>query len=164
MPYYSPQLLAPNNGCLGCAVKPVSFSWSPFKETTKYKFQLAKDAAMTQIVEEANVPTTAYDYDGVLEYSHNYFWRVMALEPAPSDWSATFSFQTAAAPATSKSVALPKADLRDWYTSPVTAIHNWIATPARPLLPLVYVIIAISIVLFIVWLVVMIAISKLLRR
>ncbi|MBM3118128.1 MAG: hypothetical protein FJ006_01000 [Chloroflexi bacterium] len=98
-PYYGPQLLAPNNGCLGCPVKPASFSWSPFKETTKYKFQLAKDAAMTQIVKEAEVTTTAFEYDGTLDYSSNYFWRIMALEPAPSDWSATFSFQTEAAPA-----------------------------------------------------------------
>jgi hypothetical protein len=97
-PYYGVQLLAPNNGCLGCPIKPASFSWSPFKDTAKYKFVLAKDAAMTQIVKEAEVITTAFEYDGTLEYSSNYFWRVMALEPAPSDWSATFSFQTEAAP------------------------------------------------------------------
>ncbi|UCH50831.1 MAG: fibronectin type III domain-containing protein, partial [Chloroflexota bacterium] len=77
---------------------PVSFSWSPFKETTKYKFALAKDAAMTQIVKEAEVTTTAFEYDGALDYSTNYFWRVMSLEPAPSDWSATFSFQTESLP------------------------------------------------------------------
>jgi hypothetical protein len=97
-PYYGVQLLAPNNGGLGIPVKPVSFSWSPFKETTKYKFVLAKDAAMTQVVKEADVATTAFEYDGALEYSSNYFWRVMSLEPAPSDWSATFSFLTEAAP------------------------------------------------------------------
>jgi hypothetical protein len=98
-PYYGPQLLAPNNGCLGCPIAPASFSWSPFKETTKYKFVLAKNAAMDQIVTEAEVATTAFEYDGTLDYSTNYFWRVMSLEPAPSDWSATFSFQTEAAPA-----------------------------------------------------------------
>jgi hypothetical protein len=97
-PYYGVQLLSPNNGGLGIPVKPVSFSWSPFKETTKYKFVLAKDAAMTQVVKEADVATTAFEYDGTLEYSSNYFWRVMSLEPAPSDWSATFSFLTEAAP------------------------------------------------------------------
>jgi hypothetical protein len=97
-PYYGPQLLAPNNGCLGCPVQPASFSWSPFKETSKYKFVLATDAAMTQVVTEAEVATTAFEYDGALNYSTNYFWRVMALEPAPSDWSATFSFQTESAP------------------------------------------------------------------
>jgi hypothetical protein len=79
-------------------VKSASFAWSPLKDTTKYRFVLAKDAAMTQVVTEAEVTTTAYEYDGQLEYSQSYFWRVMALEPAPSDWSATLSFQTEAAP------------------------------------------------------------------
>jgi hypothetical protein len=97
-PYYGLQLLSPNNGCLACPVSPASFSWSPFKETSKYKFVLASDAAMTQVVTEAEVATTAFEYDGTLDYSTNYFWRVMSIEPAPSDWSATFSFQTEAAP------------------------------------------------------------------
>jgi len=99
-PYLGLQLLAPNNGCLGCPVRPVSFSWSPYKETTKYKFVLAKDSEMTQVVKEAEVTTTAYEYDGTLDYGTNYFWRVMSEEPAPSDWSATFSFQTEPAPVT----------------------------------------------------------------
>jgi hypothetical protein len=90
------QLLAPANGSLGVPVQPVSFSWSPFGDATKYKFVLAKDADMTQVVKEAETTSTAYGYDGKLDYSTNYFWRVMATEPAPSDWSATFSFQTAA--------------------------------------------------------------------
>jgi hypothetical protein len=106
-PYLGLQLLAPNNGCLGCPVSPVSFSWSPFKETTSYKFVLAKDAAMTQIVKEDTVSTTAYEYAGTLDYSTNYFWRVQSLEPAPSDWSATFSFQTEAQPAPAPSTAGP---------------------------------------------------------
>ena len=97
-PYYGPQLLAPNNGCLGCPVSPALFSWSPFKETTKYKFVLATDAAMTQVVTEAEVACTAFEYDGTLTNSTNYFWRVMSLEPGPSDWSTTFSFMTEAAP------------------------------------------------------------------
>jgi hypothetical protein len=96
-------LLSPNNGSLGFPVSPASFSWSPFKGSAKYKFVLASDAAMTAIVAEDAVPTTAYEYTGTLDYSTNYFWRVMALEnekgqQVPSDWSATFSFQTVAAP------------------------------------------------------------------
>jgi len=97
--YYGPTLLSPDNGCLGCAVKPASFSWTPYKETTKYRFVLAKDAAMTQVVVQATVATTAYKCADTLDYGTNYFWRVMALEPVPSDWSATFSFQTESAPA-----------------------------------------------------------------
>jgi hypothetical protein len=96
--YYGPRLLSPNNGCIGCPVEPASFSWSPFKETTKYRFVLAKDAAMTQVIAQATVATTAYEYKSTLDYSTNYFWRVMTLEPSPSDWSATFSFQTEPAP------------------------------------------------------------------
>jgi hypothetical protein len=98
--YYGLKLLAPDNGCMGCPVKPASFSWTPFKETTKYKFVLAKDAAMTQVVTQAEVPTTTFDHACCpLEYSTNYFWRVIAVEPVPSDWSATFSFQTEPKPA-----------------------------------------------------------------
>jgi len=97
--YYGLKLLAPDNGCIACPVSPASFSWSPFKGTTSYKFILAKDAALTDVLAEAETATTAYEYDGTLDYSTNYFWRVMCVEPAPSDWSATFSFQTEAAPA-----------------------------------------------------------------
>ncbi|MCX6007912.1 MAG: hypothetical protein NTZ34_11740, partial [Chloroflexi bacterium] len=51
----------------------------------------------------ATTTTTGYQYDNALDYSANYFWRVKALEVngqnIPSDWSATFSFTTVAAPA-----------------------------------------------------------------
>jgi hypothetical protein len=106
-PYLGLKLLAPNNGCLGCPVQPVSFSWSPFKETTKYKFQLATDSGMTQLVRDVDLPTTAYEYYDTLDYSTNYFWRVQAVEPAPSDWSATFSFQTEAKPVPVETTAGP---------------------------------------------------------
>jgi len=54
---------------------------------------------MTDIVVEAEVLTSAYEYEGTLGYGTNYFWQVTALEPVPSDWSATFSFRTEATPA-----------------------------------------------------------------
>ncbi|MFC2050074.1 hypothetical protein ACFLTN_02720 [Chloroflexota bacterium] len=97
-PSYGPQPMYPNNGCGSCPVKPASFTWSALKDTTKYRFVLAKDAAMTQVVKETETTTTAYEYDGQLEDGQSYFWRVMALEPVPSDWSATFNFRTEAAP------------------------------------------------------------------
>jgi hypothetical protein len=97
-PSYGLQPVYPSNGGKNCPVKSASLAWSPLKDTTNYRFVLAKDAAMTQVVKEAEVTTTAYEYDGELEYGESYFWRVMALEPVPSDWSATFSFQTEAAP------------------------------------------------------------------
>ncbi|UCH51400.1 MAG: hypothetical protein JSV54_01110, partial [Chloroflexota bacterium] len=104
---YGLQPLYPNNSSNSFPVKSASFAWSPYKDTTKYIFVLAEDAAMTQIVAEAEVPTTAYDYDGHLEYGESYFWRVMALEPVPSDWSATFSFHTEAAPPAPPDVTPP---------------------------------------------------------
>jgi len=97
-PSYGLQSLYPSNCRNNCPVKPASFAWSPFKDTTRYRFVLAEDAAMTQVVKDTEVATTAYEYDGKLEYGESYFWRVMTLEPVPSDWSATFSFQTEAAP------------------------------------------------------------------
>jgi hypothetical protein len=95
---YGIQPLQPNNGCSDYPSKSVTFSWSPLENTTKYRFVLAKDAAMTEVVQDALVTTTAYEYDGQLEYSQTYFWRVMAVEPTPSDWSATFTLRTEAAP------------------------------------------------------------------
>jgi len=93
-PYYGPQLLEPINGC-GCACDaPVNFSWSPFKETQKYKFELSENADMSSPVVSVEVPTTAYQYKGTAKCNQTYFWRVMATDPAPSEWSAVFSFKT----------------------------------------------------------------------
>ena len=98
-PYYGPQLLSPDNGC-GCACDaPLCFSWSPFKETTGYKFELSENADMSSPLVTTNVTgATAYQYDGKAKCNTNYFWRVMAIEPAPSEWSAVFSFMTQAEP------------------------------------------------------------------
>jgi hypothetical protein len=111
---YGIQPTYPNNGLNIYLIKPVSFSWSPLNETTKYKFVLAKDAAMTEVVKEAVVTTTAYSYDGELEYGQVYFWRVMALEPTPSDWSATFTFHTAASPPSASALPAPAPQTPVW--------------------------------------------------
>lgn len=113
-------LLSPGSGSRGCPVNKMTFSWSPFVNSAKYKFVLAKDAAMTQVVTEADVAATAYVYEGTLEYGRNYFWRVMAIAPAPSDWSATFSFMTEAEPLPAASTAAkPKVPFWIW---PIIAI------------------------------------------
>jgi len=93
-PYYGPQLLEPINGC-GCACDaPLNFSWSPFKETQKYKFELSENPDMSSPVVSVEVPTTAYQYKGTIKCNQVYFWRVMSTQPAPSEWSAVFSFKT----------------------------------------------------------------------
>ncbi|MDD5398312.1 MAG: hypothetical protein PHU70_04440 [Dehalococcoidia bacterium] len=91
--YYGSQLLAPEDGCECPCNSPVSFSWSPFKETTSYKFELSENYDMSQPLVSASLKTTAYRYDGQLECNKSYYWRVMALEPVAGDWSATFSYQ-----------------------------------------------------------------------
>ena len=126
-PYYGVQLLAPNNGCIGCKVKPASFSWSPWKEATKYQFDLARDPEFKSLVVTATTTTTAYEYDGALDYSTNYFWRVKALEVngqnIPSDWSATFSVQTEAAPeAPAPAPSEPATPLWVWVIIAIGAI------------------------------------------
>ncbi len=96
-PYYGPIPLSPDNGSIDCPVYGIPFLWTPFKEATKYEFALARDSDMTQMVKEIQVTTTSNLYDDTLDYDTNYFWRVMAIEPAPTEWSQTFSFQTEAA-------------------------------------------------------------------
>jgi len=102
-PYYGVQLLAPDNGCMGCKIRPASFSWSPWKEATKYEFVLSEDSEFNQVLKQVSTSSTGYEYDGTLDYDTNYFWRVRATEvngqAIPSDWSATFSFRTEQAPA-----------------------------------------------------------------
>ncbi|MGD0854580.1 MAG: hypothetical protein ABSA18_02090, partial [Dehalococcoidia bacterium] len=126
-PYYGVQLLAPNNGCLGCKVKPAAFSWSPWKEATKYQIDIAKDPEFKQLLVTSTTTTTGYEYNGTLDYSTNYFWRVKALEVngenIPSDWSATFSFQTEGAPAPpTPAPAEPATPLWVWVIIAIGAI------------------------------------------
>jgi len=118
-PYYGPQLLAPDNGC-GCAcAAPVCFSWSPFKETAAYKFELSENADMSSPIVSTEVKgATAYQWTGTPKCNTNYFWRVMATTPAPSEWSATFSFMTQPAP---PAPTTPPAE-----KEPVTPLWVWI--------------------------------------
>ena len=126
-PYLGVQLLSPNNGGIGIATKPTQFSWSPYQDATKYEFDLAKDSEFKQMVTTANTSTTAYSYSGALDYATSYFWRVKALEingqNIPSDWSATFSFQTEGAPPVEKGPAPePATPLWVWVIIAIGAI------------------------------------------
>ncbi len=112
--YYGPELLAPDNGCLGCPVSATSFSWARYNETSKYRFVLARDAAMTQVMVDDQADTSAYEYTGRLRPGTAYYWRVMALEPSPSAWSATFAFQTEGAPAPSVPTKEPGTPVWVW--------------------------------------------------
>lgn len=92
--YYGIQHLSPVNGCSACPVKNMSFSWSGYPNTTKYRFILAKDSYLQNVVVETFTATTSYELKGTLDYDSTYFWQVAAIEPVPSDVSALFTFHT----------------------------------------------------------------------
>jgi hypothetical protein len=93
-PYLGISLLSPVNAC-GCPCdSPVSFTWTPLKDITTYRFELSENADMSSALVSKDTSTTSFKYDGKLKCNTNYFWRVRATEPFPSDWSATFSFLT----------------------------------------------------------------------
>jgi len=107
-PYLGPQLLTPDNGC-GCPCDaPLSFSWSPFQEITEYKFELSENSDMSKPIVSTTVSgVTSYEYEGEVRCNTNYFWRVMAIEPWPSEWSATFTFYTGKQPMAATSEEQP---------------------------------------------------------
>jgi hypothetical protein len=119
--YQGLQLLSPANGMIGLPVKGAAFSWAPLGESTKYKFILAKDGNLTQVVKEAEVTGTAYAYDGTLDYSTPYFWKVQCIDPA-CDASPTFSFQTEAQPAEDKPVEPPPTLFWVWVVIGIGAL------------------------------------------
>jgi len=103
-PDYGIQALAPVNGDTAFSIKGASFSWSGYSGATEYQFQLAEDAAISNILADARVSTTAYSYHTDLGYSKNYYWRVRATKPVESDWSSVFSLMTEKALPQSSSV------------------------------------------------------------
>ena len=114
-PYYGPQLLEPKGGC-GCPCEgPVSFSWTPFKGTTSYKYELSQNADMSSPLVTATVGLTGYEYQGQLECGKSYFWRVRADQPVLSDWSAVFSF-----------TVLPESETKAVDTQQPIQIPRWV--------------------------------------
>ena len=102
-PYYGPLLLTPKGGC-GCSCDgPVSFSWTPVKGATSYKYELSLNPDMSSPLVTTTVSSTAYQYEGQLDCGTSYFWRVRSEQPVLSDWSAVFSFTMLPQEATSSS-------------------------------------------------------------
>ncbi|GAH33580.1 unnamed protein product, partial [marine sediment metagenome] len=78
-----------------------TFSWGAYKNATGYHFQLAKDAAFTDVITDENLGTvTSYQYTGALDNSTTYYWRVKALgADTDTDWSVVAGFTTLDKPA-----------------------------------------------------------------
>jgi hypothetical protein len=90
---YGLQALSPANGATGCPVSP-PFSWSGYQGTTKYRFILARDAQLQNIVVEDFTTTTSYALPVKLNYDTGYFWQASAVEPVPGDAGSVFTFST----------------------------------------------------------------------
>jgi hypothetical protein len=89
-----PIIDSPVAGAKGVSDKP-AFSWIPVTNTTKYQFQLSEGTAFAVPMVDETTMTTAIVINITLEPGKTYFWRVKALEPVESDWSAIGSFTVA---------------------------------------------------------------------
>jgi hypothetical protein len=96
---FGPQLLGPTGGAQNVSQTP-GFAWAPEFSTTKYKFTLATDGALTKTVGGTPVNTTlpSFQVTTPLEYSTTYFWSVQSIEPTIGPISVG-TFTTIAKPA-----------------------------------------------------------------
>jgi len=120
--HLGPTLFKPANGARDISPSP-HFFWSPILSTTKYEFILAKDAALTQIVAKATVPTTAYEYEDKLDWNTVYFWQVRAIEPIPSEPSPIANFMVIAKEASVPPPPSPPSLPIPFWIWAVTAIY-----------------------------------------
>jgi hypothetical protein len=120
-PSYGLQALSPASGALNCPVSPLAFSWSGYQGTTKYRFVLARDAQLQNIVVEGFTPTSAYSLPVKLNYDTTYFWQASAVEPVPGDAGSVFTFTTESAPSSSTR-AEPAADIVPGWAIAVIAV------------------------------------------
>ena len=118
-PYIGAQALKPGHCQSNVSVSAPAFSWTGFKGTTAYRFVLAEDSALMNILAEETVPTTAYQYCGTLDYHTSYFWQVTATRPVPSDPSPVFSFTTEASPVPSPGAPLPSYEFLRWLQASI---------------------------------------------
>ena len=106
-PHLGAQALKPAHCASNTPVSFTAFSWTPFKDSTEYKFVLAEDSVLANIIVQESLPTTAYKYNGRLDYDTCYFWQVTATKPVPGEPSPVFSFTTVARPSPAPSPPLP---------------------------------------------------------
>ncbi len=92
-------LLAPAAGETVSSLAP-TFTWEAAPRATHYHLQIARDAAFTQLVFEAEyVPEHQYTLSSALSALQTYYWRVRAHNGCgTSEFSATSTFQTPAWP------------------------------------------------------------------
>jgi len=93
-------LISPENGATGVAVKDIPFSWSEVASATEYDWMLSANSDLsTPISTLEGLTNTAGTYSGTaLDYETPYFWQVTALKDgSPISTSEVGTFTTAEA-------------------------------------------------------------------
>ena len=97
----APAGLSPSSGATGVSLKP-AFTWNSVARATSYEFILARDSEYTNVVVAMTgddaLPTTSWGYDGDMDYSTTYFWKVRAISDTSYGGWVTGVFTTEAAP------------------------------------------------------------------
>ncbi|MCA9971977.1 MAG: immune inhibitor A [Anaerolineales bacterium] len=89
-----PIQLTPINGAVGAGTQP-AFTWTTDASADDYTFELATDAAFTNIVVSAGGLTTgAYNLAAPLAHGTTYYWRVTGSNGCGAGVSPVFSFTT----------------------------------------------------------------------
>jgi hypothetical protein len=141
-------LVAPEPGTTGVAIKNVGFSWDISAEADAFDWVLDDNADLSSPVESnTELTSTAYECTQTLEYSTTYYWQVTAYnEGAEISTSAIGTFTTAA----TGEFCCPQCGLC-FDTQEDLEDHIADAHPAQPTTPFwVWVIIVIGAVLVIV--------------
>jgi len=92
-----PIIASPENGKSVDTTTP-AFSWSPIANATSYRFELATDAAFTDIVYTVDPASAGAQATTALTRGKQYFWRVKALTPTEGEWSTVANFIVATLP------------------------------------------------------------------
>jgi len=93
----APTLDTPANDANSVPLQPV-FTWEASDQASTYLFELATDAAFTNIVVTDTVDGTSFQPSAPLAVDTEYWWRVTATNTCGTNASAVYSFRTAPAP------------------------------------------------------------------
>jgi len=72
------KLLSPVEGALEVPIENIGFSWSSVPDASSYSFVLSPNAAMTGALVSQGLSSTAFNFEGPLDYSKAYYWQIKA--------------------------------------------------------------------------------------
>ena len=89
----APPIVAPAIGATGVALSP-TLDWSGVAGATRYRVEIATDAAFTGIVDSSSGSATSFAPASPLDTATGYFWRVFAENACGTSFQASGSFTT----------------------------------------------------------------------